>query len=165
MRAGRHLRSMRTTFLPFAAFAALACSAVPDRTAVPPETVETIAAETATLQVRFRGLEPDRGRLVCALFGDESSFENDGAPRRSAVLPVADADVEWTLELPPGRYAIKVYQDLDEDGELDRGSFGVPSEPYGFSNNARGTFGPPSWAAASFELHQARLELDVDLRP
>ncbi len=153
---------MRNTLLVFAACAALACSAIPDRATVAPEAV---AASTGTLQVRFRGLEPNRGSLVCALYGDRSSFDNDGAPLRSAVLPVAGEDVEWTLELPPGRYAIKVYQDLDEDGELARGSFGVPREPYGFSNNARGSFGPPSWSAASFELGTARLVLDVDLRP
>ena len=30
--------------------------------------------------------------------------------------------------------------------------FGIPSEDYGFSNNAKGTFGPPKYDDAKFNL-------------
>ena len=52
-------------------------------------------------------------------------------------------------EVPPGRYAIKAFHDSDGDGELGRDLFGAPSEDYGFSNDARGTFGPPDFADAA----------------
>ena len=32
--------------------------------------------------------------------------------------------------------------------------FGVPTEKYGFSNNARETFSAPSFSSASFELKE-----------
>lgn len=43
-----------------------------------------------------------------------------------------------------GRYALRVFQDLNGNGKLDTGWMGIPKEPYGFSNNAMGRFGPPA---------------------
>ena len=54
--------------------------------------------------------------------------------------------------LPAGDYAIRFYHDVDGDGELDTNLMGIPSEPFGFSNNARGNFGPASWADSVFTV-------------
>ncbi len=51
--------------------------------------------------------------------------------------------------VPAGRYAIKSFHDIDGDGKLGSNMFGIPTEPYAFSNNAAGR---ASWAEASFEL-------------
>ena len=54
--------------------------------------------------------------------------------------------------LAPGRYGLMVFHDKNNDERLNTWPIGMPSEPYGFSNNARGRFGPASWQAASFEV-------------
>jgi len=48
-------------------------------------------------------------------------------------------------------YSVSVYYDLDENGELNTGFLGIPSEPVGFSNNAKGSFGPPSFEDTKFK--------------
>lgn len=55
-------------------------------------------------------------------------------------------------DLAPGKYAIAAFQDLNDDGEMNANMFGMPVEPYGFSNDARGQFGPPSFDDQLFEL-------------
>lgn len=47
--------------------------------------------------------------------------------------------------LKAGTYAIRYFHDENENGELDTGTFGIPTEGYGFSNDARGFMGPPSF--------------------
>ena len=47
-------------------------------------------------------------------------------------------------------YAVSVVYDEDGNGKLNTGFLGIPSDPVGFSNNAKGTFGPPSFYKASF---------------
>jgi len=47
-----------------------------------------------------------------------------------------------------GQYAIKVFHDENANGELDINFLGIPKESYGFSNHARGRFGPPPFAEA-----------------
>ena len=49
-----------------------------------------------------------------------------------------------------GSYAISVFFDENSSGLLDTNLVGMPDERYGFSNNARGIFGPPSFTEANF---------------
>jgi uncharacterized protein (DUF2141 family) len=55
-------------------------------------------------------------------------------------------------DVAPGTYAIKAFHDVDRNGKLDTNLMGIPKEPYGFSNDAMGTFGPPSFEQASFKV-------------
>ena len=103
------------------------------------------------LRVVVTGMESDRGAVRVALFDSEASFTRDA--REAAVLPIRAGQAEWTVrDLPPGRYAVAAFHDEDGDGDMDRGLFGIPREPYGFSRGARGRFGPPSWEAASVRV-------------
>lgn len=52
--------------------------------------------------------------------------------------------------LPAGEYAFSIFQDVNDNGVLDTNLFGIPREPWGFSNNARGRFGPPDFEATRF---------------
>ena len=46
--------------------------------------------------------------------------------------------------------------DEDDDGALDTNLFGVPSEPFDFSNDARARFGRPDFAEAAFRFAALR---------
>jgi uncharacterized protein (DUF2141 family) len=41
---------------------------------------------------------------------------------------------------------------VDGDGRMGTNPFGMPTEPYAASNNARGEMGPPAWSDAAFEV-------------
>ena len=45
----------------------------------------------------------------------------------------------------PATCAIIVFQDLNKNEKLDKNWFGIPKEPYGFSNNPPTKKGPPSF--------------------
>jgi uncharacterized protein (DUF2141 family) len=66
-------------------------------------------------------------------------------------------------DLEAGRYALRIFQDLNGNGKLDTGWMGIPSEPYGFSNNAMGRFGPPSLADQLFYF-DGKTPVDIALR-
>ena len=56
---------------------------------------------------------------------------------RAAALSVQDKTAHWTIEdVPHSTYAVRLYHDEDNDGELDTNMFGVPQETFGFSNDA-----------------------------
>ena len=52
--------------------------------------------------------------------------------------------------LDPGRYAIILFHDENGNGKLDKNALGVPTEPYGFSNNVPGFLGPPAYKKRSW---------------
>jgi len=54
--------------------------------------------------------------------------------------------------VPEGTYAIALFHDSNSNGKFDKGALGVPSEGYGFSNNASALLGPPRFTDAAFEV-------------
>ena len=116
-----------------------------------------VAVAPTWLEVEVEGLRSSVGRVALALFASAESFAGDGAPLRREWLLVDDGGCLWRLDgLAPGDYAVKVYHDVDDSRALEVNFLGVPTEPYGFSNGARGSFGPPSWRQARFRLVTGR---------
>ena len=54
--------------------------------------------------------------------------------------------------LEPGKYAFKYFHDENKNENLDLNWIGIPEEGYGFSNNASGIFGPPSFKKMIFVM-------------
>jgi len=110
------------------------------------------ADDTLTLTVTVTGVTPNEGQVVVSLFDDKKNYMKKAlATGREKVLDNDAVDVVFP-GLVIGTYAASVYYDLDNDGELDTGMFRIPSEPIGFSNNARGKFGPAKWKKTNFQL-------------
>jgi uncharacterized protein (DUF2141 family) len=57
-------------------------------------------------------------------------------------------------DLLQGDYAFAIYHDENKNSKLDKNMLGVPTEYYGFSNNARRTFSAPSFQESSFDLNK-----------
>ena len=55
-------------------------------------------------------------------------------------------------DLPKATYAVAVFHDKNKNGVMDKNLVGVPTEKYGFSNNARETFSAPSFESASVKV-------------
>ncbi len=132
---------------------------LPDRSleieVVPPRpSAEDVVPPTKStcVTIQVRGAKGD-APILLAIFDHPTGFPEREQATRTLELKASDGVSERILtDLPAGTYAIGAFQDLNQDGVLNRGAFGVPREPYGFSNDARGSFGPPSFEAASFEF-------------
>jgi uncharacterized protein (DUF2141 family) len=57
-------------------------------------------------------------------------------------------------DIQPGKYAFKYFHDENKDKKINTNVLGIPKEGYGFSNNAKGKFGPPSFDKMVFEIKQ-----------
>jgi len=56
--------------------------------------------------------------------------------------------------LKQGKYAFKYFHDENKNENLDVNWMKIPKEGYGFSNNAKGTFGPPAFEKTIFEINE-----------
>lgn len=103
------------------------------------------------LKVQIEGIRSNQGKLVIALFESKKTFTKKAI--QSASLTIKDHSASWTTEpLSPGNYAIALYHDANENGKMDKNFFGIPREDYGFSRDAKPSFGPPRWEDAVFEV-------------
>lgn len=57
--------------------------------------------------------------------------------------------------LKPGKYAFKYFHDENSDEKINTNFMGIPREGFGFSNNAKATFGPPGFEKMLFEVKKS----------
>jgi len=105
------------------------------------------------------------GSLAVAVYRDAEAFRRGEGPVATHTVPRTGAVTTMTLTgLAPGRYAVAAFHDTDGDGDLTLWPIGLPREAYGFSNDARGRFGPPPFAQAAFDLPAAGATAAFSLR-
>lgn len=110
-------------------------------------------AAMTSVEVRFTGIQTPTGSVMFVLFDSEAAYNGKAAPVRALVAPVKDGAAAQTITgLTPGRYAIKAFHDVDGDGKMGTNPFGMPTEPFAFSNNAKANMGPAVWADAAFDI-------------
>lgn len=117
----------------------------------------------ADLIVRIEGLETTQGQLMVGLYDSESAYENDSEFEGGAFPIERNKALIRFEDIPVGHYAIKVFHDEDMDGRLSTGALGIPSEDYGFSNNASDPFSAPEWRESRFALPKGEMIQTIDL--
>jgi len=111
------------------------------------------AALAGDLTVEVSGITPNRGKVYIAVYDRPETFPIFGRQRVGQVLASEDRHLTVHFkDLPPGQYAAVAFQDFNGNGTLDKNFLGIPKEPYGFSNGARGSTGPPKFAQAAITL-------------
>lgn len=125
-------------------------------------------AAQGTLQIKITSIEEGSGTLYIAILNAPDNWLKSDAstkPFRDMTQAVSSTeDVLLTIEnLPPGQYAISVFQDLDGDAELDTNIVGFPKEPFGFSA-PMGKFGPPDFEEAAIDLPGGSVSVAVALQ-
>ncbi|PIB94095.1 DUF2141 domain-containing protein [Caulobacter sp. FWC2] len=104
------------------------------------------------LTLSFPALASKSGKVMIAVY-DSAQGWSSGKPARVAQAAASDAEpAARIVALPPGTYAVRAFQDVDGDGKMGMNPFGMPVEPYGFSNDALPNMGPPSFDAATFTV-------------
>ncbi|MEQ8525794.1 MAG: DUF2141 domain-containing protein [Gracilimonas sp.] len=119
----------------------------------------------SNFELKIEGIDKVEGEIRIALFNSEKEYNEKENPLYAVVLPVDNSTVVWSQDsLIFGEYAIAVYHDKNVNGELDSNLLGIPKEAYGFSNNARGRFGPASWKDAHFIIESDTSSMTIEVR-
>ena len=117
------------------------------------------------MTIRVVGISEIKGNLMLALFDKSEGFGNDNCAIKKQVIKVVQSNQEITLtDLKAGKkYAIALYHDVNSNKRLDKNFLGMPIEKYGFSNDARNTFSPPSFESAAFKFNQGE-EMTITIK-
>jgi uncharacterized protein (DUF2141 family) len=117
------------------------------------------------LIVKFVGLKSNVGEVKVALCNSSNNYEDHKSPfiGQDILIDNKKAIIEFD-ELPFGEYAVKAFHDEDNNDDLNTNLLGIPSEDYGFSNDARGMFGPPSWDDAKFKFGVEKQTIEIVIK-
>ena len=116
------------------------------------------------LKIEVNGIEDIKGNLRIGIFNSQTDFPEDEAASFNQDIPVRGKRQTVVFsDLPKGYYAVAVYHDENRDQELSTNFFGMPTEDYGFSNNARATFSAPDYSDCKFYFDGIDKTVSIDL--
>lgn len=121
------------------------------------------SATAADLIVRVEDVRSAQGSIMLAVYDSADGFlkRPAKATRAAAAAGVVDVVIK---DLPAGEYGIALFHDANGNGKMDSNPLGIPSEDHAFSNNARGTMGPPKFEQVKFTLPAEGATTTVSLR-
>ena len=120
-----------------------------------------------SLNITITNIENGSGTLYVAILNSDKNWlksDTDALPFRDVAQPITNTDdlVINVGGLPPGEYAVSVFQDIDGNTELDTNFIGYPKEPFGFSA-PMGKFGPPDFSEAAITISGGTSSVEVSL--
>ncbi|UII33294.1 DUF2141 domain-containing protein [Fulvivirga ulvae] len=96
------------------------------------------------LNVTVENIKEPKGQLIIAIFNSKENFLEKPFKSQTVAVSQNSKNIKFT-DLPQGHYSVSIIYDKNENGELDKNFFGIPTEGFGFSKKSMGAFGPPSY--------------------
>ncbi len=116
----------------------------------------------AKLIIVFDEIESPQGNLLICLCNKQDAFTETCF--RSEKIKAREGQQQLVFEdLPEDNYAISVFQDENENDELDTNIFGIPKEPYGFSKIKGMITRRPTFEKCKFKV-QGDTEITLRMR-
>lgn len=116
-----------------------------------------VASPAPEMRISVTNLTAAKGNLFIGIYNKADGFLVVENVVWKATLPVTRTGSMDVLVqgLPPGVYSVACFHDLNGNGKMDMNMLGIPTEPYGFSNNVRPRFRAPTWDETKFDLAPA----------
>jgi len=117
-------------------------------------TIMTIATTSKsfgqeTLDIKITNIKKNSGKIVVEIYNSKTGWLKTSYKK---LVLSTNQDVQIaSFNVPYGKYAITIYQDLNDNGESDMNFLSIPKEPIGFGNNYK-PFGEPKFDSCSIEF-------------
>ena len=127
--------------------------------------VFSTSGTAAELKINITNILQLKGNLIIELVDKQGFDSDDVISIQSVQMTVEETEMSMSLaDLPPGEYALQVFQDMNNNNDIDFSIFSGPEEPFGFSNNPEFDLIPPSWDEVKFILSQQPKQIDIRLQ-
>ena len=107
------------------------------------------------IQIKLQNLNGEKGQIGISIFSKSNAR---GFPKDDDLAYYGGffnlSEFPLTIQVPSNDdYAVTLFLDKNYDRKLNtKGLLGIPSEPFGFSNNPKLIFGPPTFNSAKFSV-------------
>ncbi len=140
-----------------------------------PAQQEPIKPKGKDLRVVIEGVTTTSGTIRIAVFANDKQFKAFDARKdedsQGEVLKKVSVRIKQSGTLiydfkgiPHGTYAIAAFHDQDGNKKLNSSFIGLPSEPYGFTRDARNSFGVPRYEDAVVKYDEMNSSFEFKLK-
>ncbi|GAB4015859.1 DUF2141 domain-containing protein [Spirosoma migulaei] len=125
--------------------------------------ISPVASSPKTsLTIDIQNIRSQKGSVYIALFKPDSGFP-EGNPVEGKKADIKGSNAQTIFSIEPGEYAVAVFHDENGNGILDKRIFGMPKEPYGFSNNFRPRLSAPKFKDCQFSVGTSGRTISIKL--
>ena len=104
----------------------------------------------ATVLFEIEGIKSDSGKLYVSLFKGQENYKAK-KPEKSLAIDALAGNKEAIFEnITTGEYVIQYFHDENNNKKLETNLFGMPTEGFGFSNDAKPNYGPAKYEDMKF---------------
>lgn len=122
-----------------------------------------IAETKGVLKITLSNIT-NSGKINVAIYKESENFPDDKAIVAGQTGECKTGICTFQFQdLTYGEYAIAIYQDVNANGKLDTGTFGIPTEPFAFSNNFKPKWGGPTFDKCKFEFDKDKQNIEITL--
>lgn len=124
------------------------------------------APPAARLHVTVSPARRVAGNVTFTLYGENGALflKHHGWIAQTRVTLTGPAAQACFAVSAPGTYAVAVFHDENNNHHLDTNFLGLPTEGYGFSNNAAISLGPPKFEAVRIAVQPGDNDVAIRLR-
>ncbi|MES0490690.1 MAG: DUF2141 domain-containing protein [Leptospirales bacterium] len=120
------------------------------------------ASLNASIIVKVKNIQDIKGNLMVAVYRNQSELEKR-IQFKEYKLNVQSKEMTFEIsDVDSGEYMIAIFHDVNSNEKLETNFFGIPTEPYGFSLNQMGRFGP-SFEKSKFVYDGKSITLEIVL--
>lgn len=121
-----------------------------------------LSAQNGNLKIIVSNIQDMQGKIYLSIYNAEDHFLEEGYEYKVIVMDVNGPEVMYELpDLNDGEYAIGLYQDTNGDGKCNRTWIGIPTEPYGFSQNYKPRLRAPSFDETKFDHNAGEIKINL----
>ena len=120
-------------------------------------------AAAGDLTVEIKGVASDTGNVMVALYKKDDKWMGRSTVGTTVAAKKGGVSVSFK-DLPDGEYAVSLFVDENSNGKIDSNAIGIPIEPYAFSNDASGNFGPPTFEQAKFVVGKDSKSIVINIK-
>lgn len=115
-----------------------------------------LTVDEIALTIEITNIRHPKGTLRLGVFRQGNTFGSTYTkPDFGQMVAVTGkGEARTVMNLPPGRYALALYHDMNDNLKLDKNFVGYPKEPYGFSNNFHPVLSGPDFEDCAFEVKE-----------
>ncbi|GAB3717425.1 hypothetical protein GCM10027592_59520 [Spirosoma flavus] len=125
--------------------------------------VSVTLPKKTNLIVEIQNVQPLKGTVFVALFRPGNEFPT-GKPMEGKKVNAESSTVKASFSVEPGTYAVAIFHDENGNGKMDKKMFGIPKEPYGFSNNFRPKMSAPKFSDCEFKVGNEAKTIQIALK-
>ena len=117
-----------------------------------------VSNENPQLTINIGNIGEPEGQIRIGVFNTSKGFLKREAAIKHYYITVKNTTESIKIyDLPKGDYAFSMFHDENSDDKFNRNFFGIPKEPYGFSNNVKPRFSAPSYKVCKFSLMEDQI--------